>query len=93
MSFPTDFEVAQGDRVFVVIAIWSTGDSFSNSDQGKAEIFGIFDNANAALAFQEKLAASRDYEYDHEKAQNNYPWHGYFERLDEVMTIVRNVEA
>lgn len=96
MSFPVEFDVELGDTVYVVVAIWSTGDSFSRDVRGRAEIFGIFDNLKDAFDYQAVLEATEHNEYDHSRdswrtGMISYPWYGYFESLDSVTVLKREV--
>lgn len=85
-----DFDVAPGAVVHVVMAIWSTGNSFGNSVRAESEIMGIFEDAKEAAALQARLS-----DWDSEAPMNGrlLPWYGYFERLDEVEILTRVVKA
>lgn len=94
-SFPATFDIVPGDTVYIVVAVWSTGDSFS-SDRGRySEIFGVFKDASEAMEYEKFLDSTQDnrYDYNLKNKSINYPWYGYFEGLDYVQTLVRKVDA
>lgn len=81
--FPVDFDVKVGDILHVVVAVWSTGDSFGNDIGRCSEVFGIFRERSEAIRFKEKL----------ENGEVEYvPWNGYFESLDYISVLERVLE-
>jgi|GEM_PF-4240453 len=84
-SFPVSFDVKAGDIVFAVVAVWSTGNSFSHDEQHCSELFGIFKDANEALEFEKALK-------NKSVPDIYYPWDGYFESLDYIELLTRIVE-
>ena len=64
--------VAVGDKVWLVWAQYSTGDSFG-CDGGRYELCGVFSDSAAADAEVSRLQSVDDY---------SVPWNGYFENLD-----------
>lgn len=62
-----------GDIVYVIVAVWSDGDSFGYDRGSNAEIFGVFSTYKEAEDCVTKLKKKRGYDV---------PWNGYFESLD-----------
>ena len=93
-----DFKV--GERVYVVWAEWSSGDSFGHGDRSSCEAFGLFKFEADAYAFQHALEHARegdqgqDWNDRHKFVWTSsegweygcgfLPWFGYFESLDNV---------
>ncbi len=75
-------DVSVGDFVWVVLAVYSTGDSFGK-DGGQCEIFLVTKNREEAYAKKEFLEQVEDY---------SVPWFGYFESLQEIKITGHNVE-
>lgn len=102
-TFTTDFDIVAGDRVYFVVAIWSTGDSFSHNVRGSAEIFGVFKDIDDADALRDKLnepKSDRPVVIRHSKGKKAiqpskprpyYPWDGYFDSLDDVRVLAEVV--
>jgi len=83
-SYPPDFDVKAGDTIFLVIAVWSDGDSFGHDSGARSEIFGVY------KTFTE--ARERESELENGSAKDPYlPWNGYFESLDYVTVETRMV--
>lgn len=81
-AFPVDDSFEDAHKVYLVVAIWSTGDSFHQATADSAEIFGAFTNREEAETEAERLRnATKDEKY--------LPWHGYFESLEEVRIVKR----
>lgn len=92
------FDLKSGDRVWVVLAVYSTGDSFGHDDRACCEYIDVFLDENKALDCVraiEKTSGSRwddNTEYaskwvreDGSEGKLDYvPWNGYFESLDFV---------
>lgn len=83
-SFETNFDVKPGDPIVLVVAVWSTGDSFHRADGEYAEVFGAFKTREEATAYAAKLRGNEDIDVYR-------PWLGYFESLDEVEVLGRVV--
>jgi hypothetical protein len=91
------FEVKQGDDVYVVLAIYSTGDSFGRDERYSVEyIDGFLDKVKARVCWDVVEASRKSYD-DHtdkkvawiredgsEGKLDYVPWNGYFESLDDV---------
>lgn len=91
------FEVKPGDDVWVVAAIYSTGDSFGRDDGACCEYIDAFLDKHKARACRDAVEASRKGWDDHtdkdvkwvredgsEGKLDYVPWNGYFESLDDV---------
>lgn len=92
-SFETDFDVNDGDKIYVVVAVWSTGDSFSHHSQGESEIFGVFKTEEEADNFKTyfETVSTDNYYVDWGGRKIHLPWYGYFEHLDYVEVLKRIV--
>lgn len=91
------FDVKEGDDVWVVSAVYSTGDSFGRDDRACVEYIDGFLDKHKARACARAIEASRK-SYDDRTEKNaewiredgseaklDYvPWNGYFESLDDV---------
>jgi hypothetical protein len=92
------FEVKRGDKVWVVSAIYSTGDSFGTDDSACCEYIDAFLDKSKADACREVVLEKsvkdrRNFNNDSvkwiredgsESVLQYAPWNGYFESLDEV---------
>lgn len=96
-ALPADFPVEVGDTVYVVYAVYSTGDTFHRADGEYLEVLSF--HKNSMVAYRNKASAegrrtaeeqyTMTIEFDNgKKVQRNCPWDGYFESLDHV-----NVES
>jgi hypothetical protein len=96
-DFCLPFEVKQGDDVWVVAAIYSTGDSFGRDDRACVEYIDAFMDKHKARECARLADASQKGWNDHEDKKVEWvredgsagklgyvPWNGYFEVLDEV---------
>lgn len=89
---PIHFVPQKGQKVYVVHAQWSTGDSFSNNHGYHHDIVAIYDNEDDAYTDcnnLENASGKVDLRCGH---SYNPAWFGYFESLDWVEVSVRNVE-
>lgn len=91
------FEVKEGDWIYIVAAIYSTGDSFGHDEAACCEYIDAFvdkhraDDCARAMEFtlksyndrtEKKAVWARE---DDSIGKLDYvPWNGYFESLDEV---------
>lgn len=85
------FDATPGEAVFVVYAIYSTGDSFGHDESAQLEFIDAFKSADKAAAAAQGLQGSAKgwTREDGSFAEMNWkPWDGYFESLEEM-----NVEA
>lgn len=78
-----------GDRIFVVYAVYSTGDSFGNDEDKNLEFINVFSCREDANACAEILSNAREtatYVLSNgERVSYGYiPWSGYFERLSYI---------
>jgi hypothetical protein len=90
-ALPADFPVEIGETVYVVYAIYSTGDSFHHADGEYLEVLSF--HKDSARAYRNKAAAEGPRKDRHDmtiefdsgaKVQRYCPWDGYFESLDRV---------
>jgi len=73
------FDVVRGQTVYIVLARYSTGDSFGNSE-GHGCIVGIYKNEKDAQAIIDSVSDETYYE----KVEKYPPWKGYFESLQDI---------
>lgn len=73
---PVKFEVNDLDRVYVVWAEWTSGNSFGFGKGMCVEVMGILKEEDEAYAMKDRLERN-DWPY-------KLPWIGYFESLDEI---------
>lgn len=71
-----ELDVKLGDTVYAVYALYSTGCTFSRTD-GCVSVQGLFKTYEEAVELVKILEKAEDDDYQ-------YPWVGYFERLDEI---------
>lgn len=89
-SLPCDFNVTVGDMVYVVYAVYSTGDSFGHDSGAYLEVLSF--NRDGERAERNKAAAEGGHisgtltiEFDAGgMVERGCPWDGYFESLDYV---------
>jgi hypothetical protein len=86
-----DGEAKVGDTLYIVYAVYSTGDSFGHDDRASVEVFTAHRVKEVAEFNYRLLEASRhgggsvSLALDDGKFLNTYlPWSGYFESLDDV---------
>lgn len=92
-SLQPDFDVEVGDTVYVVYAVYSTGDTFHRAEGAYLEVLSF--HKNGALAHQ-NAARARDRKGREEaytmtivydsgaQVSRHCPWDGYFESLDYI---------
>ena len=94
-NFQTNFDVKAGDVVYVVVAVWSTGDSFGHDDGSCSEVFGSFKTYEEAEKFKTELenVSTKDYDFTFKIGDRDVyvPWVGYFESLDYVEIVSGSV--
>lgn len=99
-ALPADFPVEVGDTVYVVYAVYSTGDSFHRADGEYLEVLSF--HKNSAIAYKNKESADgprkdrheMTIEFDNGKKIKRYcPWDGYFESLNYVSVESCTVQA
>jgi hypothetical protein len=93
-SIRADFPVKSGDYVYVVYAVYSTGDSFHNARGEYFELISMHRNQTVATRNRESVNRARPndegrhsmtIEFDSGGKVTRYcPWDGYFESLDYV---------
>lgn len=84
-SFETTFDIDVGDIIYLVIAVWSTGDSFGHDMGANSEIFGVFKTYEEAEKLKTNLKTGNGYD------KYQLPWDGYFESLDYITIHSRTV--
>lgn len=85
----SNLDIKNGDKIYIVYAVWSTGDSFGQSDNSESECFGLFKDVDSAKELAAKLESSsemKDFVTSDGQVFNHYslPWDGYFESLSYV---------
>lgn len=78
-----DLPVQPGDTVYVVVATYTTGDTFG-SDGGQTQILDAFVDPDEAAELAGVAKEADQYSFEH-NGQNYRPaWIGYFEHLDDM---------
>lgn len=90
-------EPTKGDTLYVIYAVWSSGDSFGSDSQGSYEFLCVNHDRDKAYANLEKLRRHSPGPYDYTTGGNQVEvdlddgstmtvytgsWRGYFESLD-----------
>ena len=88
-STNVDFPVERGDKVYVVYAVYSRGDSFGYDSDGGLKVISFHKNLEVAKKNRDAAEASTSsdlvIEFDSGKVVTVYaPWHGHFESLSYV---------
>lgn len=82
-TVPYDGELKQGDTVYCLYAVYSTGDSFGHDEDGSMEFLSV--HKTSELAFENKKnleAGGVEIKHDNGSVEKIYkPWEGYFESL------------
>lgn len=82
--------VEPGEKVYLVYAVYSTGDSFGHDEDRCVELVSVHKNIDVARENLQKIQASKDDDYtsklvlSQDNGQTwtiNPPWCGYFESL------------
>lgn len=79
--FETSFDVQKGDMLYLVIAIWSTGNSFGHDDGASMEIFYASKDSSEAYRVANLLEKGKD---QNGEPMTYIPWNGWFESLNEI---------
>ena len=85
-SYDVAFDVSPGDNLHMIVAVWSTGDSFGNDIDYCMEIMGIYRNVEDAQHNADILRKA-DIKVEYKDGDGNeikigfLPWCGYFESL------------
>ena len=93
-----DFDVQQGDTIYLVGVVWSTGDSFGHDDGSCFELFAAYKEKSKADEAAKILESSASMSWHNKvKLPDGYelsyiPWQGYFESLDYVEVFERVIE-
>lgn len=75
--------VSLGDTVHVVVAVYSTGDTFGR-DGGQTTVLDAFTDVDKANALRARAADVDDFTFTHDGKEYRADWTGYFEHLDSV---------
>lgn len=77
-------EAKEGDEVYALYAVYSTGDSFGHDASGQLEFINVFATYKDAERARDSLATSNVYLLSNgqEISLGYKPWDGYFESLD-----------
>jgi hypothetical protein len=99
------FDIKKGDDVWVVAAIYSTGDSFGRDDRACCEYIDGFMDKFKARECRDIVDRSRKGWNDHTDKKVEWiredgsegklgyvPWNGYFESLDQVECVYLEVK-
>lgn len=95
LSYPvTNMNLQKGERVFIVLAVWNSGDSFGYDSNKWCEIFGVFRDEAEADAFGKKLKNLKEGDTLSlaEDREIFIPWFGFFESLSYVEVLERVIE-
>lgn len=71
-AVPVSFDVVAGQKVYLIYAIYSYGDSFGHDENGGLELCGIYQTYDEAEGERVRLVGVEDY---------RVPWNGYFNSL------------
>jgi hypothetical protein len=82
-NVPYPGDLKSGDEVYVLYAVYSTGDSFGHDENGCIEFISVHKDANLAFKNKNNLQNGKHVvEHDDGTIENIYaPWGGYFESL------------
>lgn len=85
-----DGEFEEGDTVHLVVAVYSTGDSFGNDDGACVEMISAHkEESNAIVAEGLVTHATGPVDLPDGYKLTYLPWKGYFESLDYVTIVTR----
>lgn len=89
-----DFDVT--GNIYLVLAVWSTGDSFGNDDGACCEIFAAYSNRKDAEKAEELLSAATDM-FEGVELPDGFkltyiPWQAYFESLNYIKIVEGTIE-
>lgn len=86
LDHPVDDLDLNGAKIaYVVVAVWSDGDSFHRDNGRHAEIMGVFVDKDDAYDFEKQLKSSEPLIVNLRRIRR--PWDGYFESLDYIDVI------
>lgn len=83
-NFLTKDDFVAGDTIYLVIAVWSTGDSFGHDEGACSEVFGAFKTNAEAEDFARVLASKEKITVEGSYYSLYRPWDGYFEHLNSI---------
>lgn len=77
-----DEPVEAGESIFVVVATYSTGDTFGRDDGNVALMLATKDETKAKAFCDNPTNYRNTYESGGRKTESMFPWDGYFEYLE-----------
>jgi hypothetical protein len=81
-------DIEPGTPVFVVYAVWSSGNSFGNDNRGTYEFMSVTTDMDRAIRNMDALRKTGDAVIENDNGTEMKmtwkPWDGYFESLDEL---------
>lgn len=81
-------DIEPGTPVFVIYAVWSSGDSFGSDTRGNYEFMSVTTDMDRAIRNMDALRKDGEREIENDDGSRmkiSYrPWSGYFENLDEL---------
>ena len=88
-------DVEEGQKVFVTVAVWSTGDSFGRDEDNYAEAFSVHKSYEAAKKAVEVMESAKGvldrpkegYDLGDGYKLSYAPWDGYFESLSYIKIV------
>lgn len=89
-SVPNYLDAKEGDLIWVVYAVYSTGDSFGHDEDGSFEFINVFSNEKDARECAKTLLKTESknpsYKLSNGKSVSlgYVPWSGYFETLSYI---------
>lgn len=90
-TVPLTFDAKAGDTVYLIYALWGTGNSFGRADSSSVDfiaVFKTFDKANEVLNELKKAKHYEDFvnitEENGETRKYSPDWTGYFESLEQL---------
>lgn len=86
--FSTGLDLKSGDHIWLVFAVWSTGDSFGYDEDACQECFAAYKTPELAYKARGMLETARKKVELPEGFRVDYlPWKGYFESLSYVEVV------
>lgn len=85
-TIETELDVVSGDKVYLVYAIYSDGDSFGHDSCNRMELLSVHKNEDMARRNAETIGNNHIIHYDDGRIlkMSYVPWNGYFENLDSI---------
>ena len=81
-------DIAPGTPIFVIYAVWSSGDSFGSDSRGSYEVMSVTTDMDRAIRNMDALRKEGKGVIENDNGTTMEigwkPWDGYFESLDEL---------